>query len=41
MRNEHFEEDELMVIALFQEKTRQETIDLLKQTLEVLEETTR
>lgn len=40
MKKTKFEEDELMVIALFQEKTRQETIDLLKQTLEVLEETT-
>lgn len=40
MKKAKFDEEELMVIALFQEKTRQETIDLLKQTLEVLEETT-
>lgn len=34
-----FEEDELAVVALFQEKTRKDTIDILKDTLEALEET--
>ena len=34
-----FEEDELAVVALFQENTRKATIDILKDTLEVLEET--
>ena len=34
-----FEEDELAVVALFQENTRKDTIDILKDTLEVLEET--
>ena len=33
-----FEEDELAVVALFQENTRKDTIDILKDTLEVLEE---
>lgn len=31
-----FEEDELAVVALFQENTRKDTIDILKDTLEVL-----
>ena len=30
-----FEEDELAVVALFQENTRKDTIDILKDTLEV------
>lgn len=34
-----FEEDELAVVALFQENTRKDTIDILKDTLEALEET--
>lgn len=34
-----FEEDELAVVALFQANTRKDTIDILKETLEVLEET--
>lgn len=34
-----FEEDELAVVALFQENTRKDTIAILKDTLEVLEET--
>lgn len=34
-----FEEDELAVVALFQENTRKDTIDILKNTLEALEET--
>ena len=34
-----FEEDELAVVALFQENTRKDTIDILKDTLESLEET--
>ena len=33
-----FEEDELAVVALFQENTRKDTIDILKDTLEALEE---
>ena len=33
-----FEEDELAVVALFQENTRKDTIEILKDTLEVLEE---
>ena len=33
-----FEEDELAVVALFQANTRKDTIDILKDTLEVLEE---
>ena len=33
-----FEEDELAVVALFQENTRKDTIDILKDTLEVLED---
>lgn len=34
-----FEQDELAVIALFQENTRKDTIAILKDTLEALEET--
>ena len=34
-----FEEDELAVVALFQENTRKDTIDILKDTLEALEPT--
>ena len=34
-----FEEDELAVVALFQENTRKDTIDILKDALEALEET--
>lgn len=34
-----FEEDELAIVALFQENTRKDTIEILKDTLEVLEET--
>ena len=33
-----FEEDELAVVALFQENTRKDTIDILKNTLEALED---
>ena len=33
------EEDELTVVALFHENTRKDTIDILKDTLEALEET--
>ena len=33
-----FEEDELAVVALFQANTRKDTIDILKETLEALEE---
>ena len=33
-----FEEDELAVVAFFQANTRKDTIDILKDTLEVLEE---
>ena len=33
-----FEEDELTVVALFHENTRKDTIDILKDTLEALEE---
>lgn len=33
-----FEEDELAVVALFQANTRKDTIDILKDTLEALEE---
>ena len=32
-----FEEDELAVVALFRANTRKDTIDILKDTLEVLE----
>ena len=34
-----FEENELMVMAIFAEKTRQDTVRTLKEALEVLEET--
>lgn len=34
-----FEENELMVMAIFAEKTRQDTVMTLKEALEVLEET--
>lgn len=34
-----FEEDELAIVALFQANTRKDTIDILKYTLEALEET--
>ena len=33
-----FEEDELTVVALFHENTRKDTIDILKDTLDALEE---
>ena len=33
-----FEENELMVMAIFAEKTRQDTVEALKETLDVLEE---
>lgn len=33
-----FEEDELAVVALFQENTRKDTIDILEDTLEALED---
>ena len=33
------EENELMVMAIFEEKTRQDTVMTLKEALEVLEET--
>lgn len=33
-----FDEDELMMVALFKEKTRQDTIDTLSKTLEALED---
>lgn len=33
-----FNEDELMMVALFKEKTRQDTIDTLNKTLEALED---
>ena len=33
-----FEENELMVMAIFAEKTRQDTVATLKETLDVLEE---
>ena len=32
------EENELMVMAIFAEKTRQDTVEALKETLDVLEE---
>ena len=34
-----FEEDELAIVALFQANTRKDTIDILKDPLEALEET--
>ena len=33
-----FEENELMVMAIFAEKNRQDTVEALKETLDVLEE---
>ena len=38
MRSVEFDENELMLMAIFAEKTKQETIDTLKDTLELLEE---
>ena len=39
MKPVKFEENELMVMAIFAEKTRQDTVRTLKEALEVLEET--
>ena len=39
MKPVKFEENELMVMAIFAEKTRQDTVETLKETLDVLEET--
>lgn len=39
MKPVKFEENELMVMAIFAEKTRQDTVKALKETLDVLEET--
>ena len=39
MKPVKFEENELMVMAIFVEKTRQDTVMTLKEALEVLEET--
>ena len=39
MKPVKFEENELMVMAIFAEKTRQDTVMTLKEVLEVLEET--
>lgn len=39
MKPVKFEENELMVMAIFEEKTRQDTVMTLKEALEVLEET--
>lgn len=39
MKPVKFEENELMVMAIFAEKTRQDTVMTLKESLEVLEET--
>ncbi|MST67586.1 hypothetical protein FYJ57_12870 [Lachnospiraceae bacterium BSM-380-WT-5A] len=39
MKPVKFEENELMVMAIFAEKTRQDTVEALKEALEVLEET--
>ena len=38
MKPVKYEENELMVIAIFAEKTRQDTVEALKETLDVLEE---
>ena len=38
MKPVKFEENELMVMALFAEKTRQDTVEALKETQDVLEE---
>lgn len=40
MRSVEFDENELMLMAIFAEKTKQETIDTLKDTLDLLEEPT-
>lgn len=40
MRPVEFDENELMLMAIFAEKTKQEMIDTLKDTLELLEEPT-
>mgnify|MGYP000209122577 FL=1 len=39
MKPVKFEENELMIMAIFAEKTRQDTVMTLKEALEVLEET--
>ena len=39
MKPVKFEENELMVMAIFAEKTRQDTVMTLKEALEVLEQT--
>ena len=39
MKPVKFEENELMVMAIIAEKTRQDTVATLKETLDVLEET--
>ena len=39
MRPVEFDENELMLMAIFAEKTKQETIDTLKETLALLEDT--
>lgn len=39
MRSVEFDENELMLMAIFAEKTKQETIDTLKETLELLVDT--
>lgn len=39
MKPVKFEENELMVMAIFAEKTRQDTVMTLKEALEVLDET--
>ena len=39
MKPVKFEENELMVMAIFAEKTRQDTVMTLKEALEVMEET--
>lgn len=39
MKPVKFEENELMVMAIFAEKTRQDTVETLNETLDVLEET--
>ena len=38
MKPVKFEENELMVMAIFAEKTRQDTVEALKETLDVREE---
>ena len=38
MRTVEFDENELMLMAIFAEKTKQETIDTLKDTLDLLED---